>query len=117
MEGSDAVGSADDQAKQVANTTPSYASETEREVAQVFAEMLDVKWVSPADDVFTLGGDSFEAVRIALELEYRFNLEFPVEMLESSWRVCDLAKWIDAHRGSRAVQSAAPGLTGSTIDE
>lgn len=108
MPGNEAAGSADDPAKQVVNTTPSYATQTEREVAQVFAEMLDVKWVSPADDVFTLGGDSFEAVRIALELEYRFNLEFPVEMLESSWRVCDLAAWIEAHRGSQAVQRAAP---------
>jgi acyl carrier protein len=108
MAGNEAAGSADDQAKQVVNTIPSYESETEREVAQVFAEMLHVKWVSPTDDVFTLGGDSFEAVRIGLELEYRFNLEFPAEMLESTWRVCDLAAWIDAHRGSSALQRAAP---------
>ena len=54
---------------------PSYATETEREVAQVFAEMLQAKRVFREDDVFTLGGDSFEAVRIALELEYRFNVD------------------------------------------
>lgn len=88
----------ENQVEPASNSNPSYISETEREVAQVFAEMLQVKLVVPEDDVFTLGGDSFEAVRIALELEYRFNVEFPVEMLESSGRVCDLAAWIDAHR-------------------
>jgi len=75
-----------------------FANETEREVAKVFAEMLQVKWVKPEDDVFTLGGDSFEAVRIALELEYRFNVELPTEVLESAGRVRDLAAWIDSHR-------------------
>jgi len=108
MAGNESAGSADDQAKQAVGTIPSYASETERKVAQVFADMLDLKWVSPTDDVFMLGGDSFDAVRIGLELEYRFNLDFPAEMLESSWRVCDLAVWIDAHCGSGALQRAAP---------
>ena len=87
-------------ASQASSPEPSYATETEREVAQVFAEMLQAKRVFREDDVFTLGGDSFEAVRIALELEYRFNVEFPVEMLESSGRVCDLAAWIDEQRRS-----------------
>jgi acyl carrier protein len=77
---------------------PKFATETEREVAQVFAQMLEVEWVSPEDDIFSLGGDSFEAVRIALELEYRFNVEFPVELLETAGRVRDLAAWIDTHR-------------------
>jgi acyl carrier protein len=102
MAGNESTKGAVDRTKQAVGTIPSYASEMEREVAQVFAEMLQVKWVSPADDVFTLGGDSFEAVRIALELEYRFKVEFAVEMLESSWRVCDLAAWIEAHRGAQA---------------
>ena len=83
----------EDQSKQI-----TFANETEREVAKVFGEMLQVKWVTPEDDVFTLGGDSFEAVRIALELEYRFNVELPTEVLESARRIRDLAAWIDAHR-------------------
>src|SRR5436190_23871336 len=85
-------------AKEAERSDSSFATETEREVAQVFAEMLDVKEVAPEDNVFTLGGDSFEAVRIALELEFRFNVEFPVEMLETSGRARDLAAWIDSKR-------------------
>jgi acyl carrier protein len=77
----------------------SFASETERQVAQIFAEILELQWVSPEDDIFKLGGDSFEAVRIALELEHRFDIELPVELLESAARVRDLAAWIDSHGG------------------
>ena len=71
-------------------------SPTERDVAQVFAEILELEWVSPEDDIFALGGDSFEAIRIALELERRFEVEFPVELLENACRVRELAAWIDA---------------------
>jgi acyl carrier protein len=108
MANKESVGDGDAQVEQASSPTPSYTSDTEREVAQVFAEMLQAKRVFREDDVFTLGGDSFEAVRIALELEYRFNVEFPVEMLESSGRVCDLAAWIDAQRRSAAPKLATP---------
>jgi acyl carrier protein len=70
--------------------------EIEREVARVFAEILELEWASPEDDIFGLGGDSFEAVRIALELEHRFDIELPVEILETINRVGDLAAWINA---------------------
>jgi acyl carrier protein len=74
-----------------------FANDTERGVALVFAEVLGLQWVSPDDDIFTLGGDSFEAVRVALELEKRFQIEFPVELLEHAGRVRELAAWINAH--------------------
>src|SRR4051812_14436802 len=96
------------QVVQAPESAPSFASETEREVAQVFAEMLNLKWVSPDDNVFTLGGDSFEAVRIALELEYRFNVEFPVELLESAGRVRDLAAWIEERRRLTSSNQTSP---------
>jgi acyl carrier protein len=74
----------------------SFANETERGVAQVFAEILGVEGVSAEDDIFTLGGDSFQAVRIALELEYRFSIEFPTELLERAWQIKELAAFINA---------------------
>jgi acyl carrier protein len=108
MANKEPVGGGDAQLEQAISHTPSYASDTERDVAQVFTEMLQAKRVFREDDVFTLGGDSFEAVRIALELEYRFNVEFPVEMLETSGRVCDLAAWIDTQRRSAKPRFATP---------
>jgi acyl carrier protein len=96
------------QAKEAERSTASFATETERKVAQVFVEILEVQWASRDDDVFTLGGDSFEAVRVALELEYRFNVEFPVELLESAGRIRDLAAWIDAQPDARKPKEKAP---------
>jgi acyl carrier protein len=83
------------------NFAHNFANDTERRVALVFAEVLCLQWVSPDDDIFTLGGDSFEAVRVALELEKRFQIEFPVERLEHAGRVRELAAWINTH--SRAT--------------
>jgi acyl carrier protein len=75
-------------------------TETESAVAAVFADVLDLTIVSADDDIFTLGGDSFEVVLIALELEHRFHLAFPVELLEESTTVRALAAWIDSQSRS-----------------
>ena len=83
-------------ASEISHSCDSFANETERRVAHAFADVLDLQSVTPEDDIFTLGGDSFEAVRVALELERRFHIEFPVELLESAGRVRELAAWIDA---------------------
>jgi acyl carrier protein len=45
--------------------------ETERIVAAVFAELLELDQVGVDDELFALGGDSFVALRIALTLEAR----------------------------------------------
>lgn len=100
----EAIGDREAEENQPLRRPPSFASVTEREIAQVFMEVLEVKWVSPDDDIFTLGGDSFEALTIALELEKRFNIAFPVERLESAGRVRDLAAWIDSQRRSPAPE-------------
>jgi acyl carrier protein len=81
---------------EISHSPDSFTNETERRVAQVFADVLDLQWVALEDDIFTLGGDSFEAVRVALELERRFHIEFSVELLESAGRVRELAAWINA---------------------
>jgi acyl carrier protein len=75
-----------------------FESETERQVAEVFAKVLDLQYVLSDDDIFSLGGDSFEAVLIALELEHLFQVSFPVEILEDSKNVRTLATWIDSQR-------------------
>jgi len=84
----------------------SFASNTERRVAEVFATILELRWVAREDDIFSLGGDSFEAVRVALELERCFQIEFPTELLESARKVREIAVWIDAHDPSAPQQVA-----------
>jgi acyl carrier protein len=73
-------------------------TETGKTVAGIYAKVLGLEWVNPADDIFELGGDSLEAVQIALALERHFEISLPVETLESSSRVCDVANWIDSLR-------------------
>jgi acyl carrier protein len=78
-------------------------SQTERKVAEVYARILELKWVTREDDIFSLGGDSVQAVRIALELERLFDIQLPIELLESDGRVRDIAAWIDAERNTHGT--------------
>ena len=57
-------------------------SGTERRVAEIYAAMLEVSDVSADDDIFSLGGDLLQAVRIALEIEREFNLTPTLERME-----------------------------------
>jgi acyl carrier protein len=83
-------------------------SGTERRVAEIYAAMLEVSDVSADDDIFSLGGDSLQAVRIALEIEREFNLAPTLERMEESSRIRDLAAWIDTqmHAGSNKAIDA-----------
>ena len=78
-------------------------SDTERRVAEIYAAMLEVGDVSADDDIFSLGGDSLQAVRIALEIEREFNLAPTLERMEELSRICDLAAWIDAQTQAGAL--------------
>jgi acyl-coenzyme A synthetase/AMP-(fatty) acid ligase len=42
------------------------------EVAKIFESVLDIAGATPEDNVSSLGGDSLQAVRVAVELESRF---------------------------------------------
>ena len=93
----------------------SYANETERRVARIFAEILDLQWAGREDDIFSLGGDSFEAVRIALELERQFQIQIPTQLLEGGGRVMEIASWIDT-RGVPADRREPNPEEGSDFD-
>jgi len=68
---------------------------TETLVAHIFAEFLGLEFVEAEDDVFSLGGDSMEAVRIALQIERDFDVKLPIDLLEHSGTVRDVAALID----------------------
>jgi yersiniabactin nonribosomal peptide synthetase len=78
-----------------------HISKTEREVAAIYGEILEFADVRPDDDLISLGGDSLQAVRIGLELERCFSVPLPVELLETSGCVRDIAAFIDQQRGTR----------------
>ena len=80
---------------------------TERRVAAIYAVVLELRAVHADDDLHTLASDSLQVVRIALEIELEFQISVPLEAIERSTRVRDVASWVDAR-----VASAVAGGRG-----
>lgn len=90
------------------NEPPS--TDTERALAAMLAEVLDVTDVGRYDDFFTLGGDSIRAVQLAarardggIDLRPRLVFELPV--------LHDLAAALDSGAGSSDTDGDDPGDT------
>lgn len=68
---------------------------TENRVAKIYAELLQLDRVEASDDLYELGCDSQQAVRIALQIERTFSVSLPLEIMETTGRVSDVAAWVD----------------------
>jgi acyl carrier protein len=64
------------------------------EVAEVFKSVIGVDFATPEDNVASLGGDSFQAVKVALGLEERFGVVFAPRIFEIHQTIGALAEWI-----------------------
>ena len=73
----------------VAPTTP-----VEEAVAQIFAEVLEIRQVGRNDDFFELGGHSLLATRVVSRLRDRFQIEMTPRFLFESPVVCELSSRI-----------------------
>jgi acyl carrier protein len=72
-----------------------------------FETVLDCV-ATPEDNVLSLGGDSMQAMTIALELEQRFDIEIPIDTFEAAQTIRELSAWIAAQRGADPTAVAAP---------
>lgn len=72
------------------------ASETERRLATLYAELLDVPDVAADDDFFALGGDSLMAVRLMLRIGEVWGRDPGLPALFEAPDVASLAARIDA---------------------
>ena len=77
-------------------------TQTEKIVADVFAEVLGVDRVGLDDDFFALGGDSLIATRVSARLQLALGREVPVRYLFDASTVGDLAEYLHRHRGGPA---------------
>ncbi len=77
-------------------------TQTEKMVADVFAEVLGVDRVGLDDDFFALGGDSLIATRVSARLQLALGREVPVRYLFDASTVGDLAEYLHRHRGGPA---------------
>ncbi len=81
---------------------------TQAEVSAICAEVLGLAQVGLDDDLYELGGDSQQAVLIALRIEASLPVELPLEVMESSANVRAIAAWIDAELCRSPEQGRAP---------
>ena len=78
-------------------------TQTEKVVAEVFAEVLGVDRVGLDDDFFALGGDSLIATRVSARLQVALGREVPVRYLFDASKVEGLADYLNRHRGGPAL--------------
>ena len=78
------------------------------EVAKAFETIVGASGATPEDNLLSLGGDSLQAVQVALELERRLGLKVPPAVMARSLCIRELADWISAALGERAVE---PGVS------
>jgi amino acid adenylation domain-containing protein len=60
----------------------------------IFSSILGDVRLTPEDNVSSLGGDSLQAIRIALETERHFGIAITPEVFETLQTIRELARWI-----------------------
>ncbi|MGE2813692.1 amino acid adenylation domain-containing protein [Mycobacterium heidelbergense] len=74
-------------------------TQTQKIIAEAFAEVLGLAQVGLDDDFFALGGDSLTATRVSARLQLALGREVPVRYLFEAAKVADLAEHLQRHRG------------------
>jgi fengycin family lipopeptide synthetase D/gramicidin S synthase 2/tyrocidine synthetase-2 len=77
------------------------------EVARIFETVLGTTGATPDDNVASLGGDSLQAVKVAIELETRFQIAIPADIFESTQTIRELARWIATRQAPRQIDARA----------
>lgn len=94
-------------------------NETEKAIAQVWAEVLGLDSVGADDNFFDLGGQSLLAIRITTRINERFGVDLSVRHLLDVSTVAGLAIIVDSllasQQGKRSLASA--GGTGDEVGE
>ncbi|QGX67142.1 amino acid adenylation domain-containing protein [Bacillus sp. ms-22] len=72
-------------------------TETEKLLAHIWAELLDVSDISCGDHFFLLGGHSLKATQMLSAVRQRTGFDVPLAVLFEHTRLGELADWIDSH--------------------
>ncbi|WP_353737207.1 SDR family NAD(P)-dependent oxidoreductase [Moorena sp. SIO3B2] len=73
-------------------------NETERQIAQIWQELLGVSQVSIYDNLFELGGNSLLATQVISRLRKAFEMELTLQRLFESPTIAGIAKHIEVLR-------------------
>ncbi|HXY91581.1 MAG TPA: AMP-binding protein [Acidimicrobiia bacterium] len=83
----------------------------ERELAELFAEVLGLDTVGLDDDFFELGGDSLAVIELLAGIEERFGVELTANAVLASPTVADLATRLVRRRSSAGTIVLLRGTT------
>ena len=70
------------------------------DLVKIFESVLGNVGATAEDNVSSLGGDSLQAVKVALELEKYFGVVVPANVFESMQTIQELARWLAVHKAS-----------------
>jgi amino acid adenylation domain-containing protein len=79
-----------------------YATDTERELAALWSDLLGGGTFRPEDGFFAVGGHSLLGVRLVARIRQRFGVTLPLRAVFSEPRLKDMAAAIDALHASAA---------------
>jgi aryl carrier-like protein len=88
-------------------------TETERQIARIWTDLLPVSAVGIHDNFFALGGHSLLATRVASRLRDALGIEVTIRMIFEAPTIAELAQVVD---GSAAVPVAGTGPTLERLD-
>jgi amino acid adenylation domain-containing protein len=78
------------------------STETERHIATIWCEVLNVERVSATDDFFELGGHSLNALRVVSRLRKALGMEVPLPLMFAQPTIAGLAAELDARAAAGA---------------
>jgi thioesterase domain-containing protein/acyl carrier protein len=87
---------------------------TERVVAELWKEALELESIGVHDDFFDLGGNSHKAIRLCYRVKEAFDIDFPVSELFEASTVAAMAALLDRQR-DRSVEQGPGGGRPSLI--
>jgi acyl carrier protein len=86
----------------------------EKELADIWAELLGFERVGIYDDFFRLGGDSILAANILSRVQERFQIQVPVDLLfEDTFTIARLARAFEQYQ----IEQADPGDIAAMLAE
>ena len=88
------------------------ATETERRVAEIWAEVIGIDRVGSNDDFFLLGGHSLLATQVVSRVREAFRVELPLRAIFEATRLSAFAARVDAAAGA---EDAIPPRGGNDL--
>ncbi|NME98919.1 non-ribosomal peptide synthetase [Aneurinibacillus aneurinilyticus] len=101
-----------DKTKVDGNVIDENRSDVLTQVKSVFAEILDIERIEDDDHLFTLGGNSLLAIRIAHKIEETTGLSVPLSTLFLSTSIAEFVEMLKSHRSHADADATIPNSDG-----